>query len=107
VIEQCRIGVAEMQIPVRARRKTKDSGLHRRYAFVPGLTGRFPSINQIIRAMTERRDMHSHIHTDADLDAGLAALRAADPRFIAVLATAGRPPLRRRPTASPGSPPSS
>jgi DNA-3-methyladenine glycosylase II len=61
------------------------------------LTGRFPSINQIIPALTEPRDMHSHIHTDADLDAGLAALRAADPRFIAVLTTAGRPPLRRRP----------
>ncbi len=41
--------------------------------------------------------MQSHIHTDADLDAGLAALRAADPRFIAILAAAGRPPLRRRP----------
>lgn len=40
--------------------------------------------------------MQSHIHTDADLDAGLAALRLADPRFIAILAAAGRPPLRRR-----------
>jgi DNA-3-methyladenine glycosylase II len=39
----------------------------------------------------------THIHTDADLDAGLAALRRADPRFAALLATAGRPPLRRRP----------
>jgi DNA-3-methyladenine glycosylase II len=39
----------------------------------------------------------SHIHTDADLDVGLAALRRADPRFAALLATAGRPPLRRRP----------
>jgi DNA-3-methyladenine glycosylase II len=41
--------------------------------------------------------MQSHVHTEADLDAGLAALRAADPRFIAILAAAGRPPLRRRP----------
>src|SRR5271167_981349 len=39
----------------------------------------------------------THIHTDADLDAGLAALRRADPRFAALMATAGRPPLRRRP----------
>jgi DNA-3-methyladenine glycosylase II len=39
----------------------------------------------------------THIHTDADLDVGLAALRRADPRFAALLATAGRPPLRRRP----------
>jgi DNA-3-methyladenine glycosylase II len=40
--------------------------------------------------------MQSHIHTDADLEAALAALRVADPRFIAILAAAGRPPLRRR-----------
>ena len=39
----------------------------------------------------------THIHTDADLDVGLAALRRADPRFAALMATAGRPPLRRRP----------
>ena len=39
----------------------------------------------------------SHIHTDADLDAALAALGHADPRFVALMATAGRPPLRRRP----------
>ena len=39
----------------------------------------------------------THIHTDADLDVELAALRRADPRFAALLATAGRPPLRRRP----------
>jgi DNA-3-methyladenine glycosylase II len=37
------------------------------------------------------------IHTEADLDAGLAALAQADPRFVALLAAAGRPPLRRRP----------
>jgi len=41
--------------------------------------------------------MQSHIHTDADLEVALAALRVADPRFIAILAAAGRPPLRRRP----------
>lgn len=38
----------------------------------------------------------SHIHTEADLDAALAALGQADPRFITLLAKAGRPPLRRR-----------
>jgi len=40
--------------------------------------------------------MQSHIHTEADLDAALIALGKADPRFVALLATAGRPPLRRR-----------
>jgi DNA-3-methyladenine glycosylase II len=40
--------------------------------------------------------MPSHIHTEADLDAALAALGKADPRFVALLAKAGRPPLRRR-----------
>jgi DNA-3-methyladenine glycosylase II len=38
----------------------------------------------------------SHIHTETDLDAALAALVAADPRLEQVLAVAGRPPLRRR-----------
>jgi DNA-3-methyladenine glycosylase II len=40
--------------------------------------------------------MTSHIHTEADLDAALAALGQADPRFAALVAKAGRPPLRRR-----------
>jgi len=40
--------------------------------------------------------MPSHIHTEADLDAALAALTRADARFGALLAAAGRPPLRRR-----------
>jgi DNA-3-methyladenine glycosylase II len=39
----------------------------------------------------------SHIHTEADLETGLAALTAAEPRFAALIAEAGRPPLRRRP----------
>jgi DNA-3-methyladenine glycosylase II len=39
---------------------------------------------------------HTHIHTEADLDAALAALGKADPRFVALIAKAGRPPLRRR-----------
>jgi DNA-3-methyladenine glycosylase II len=37
-----------------------------------------------------------HIHTEADLDTGLAALGTLDPRFVPVIAKAGRPPLRRR-----------
>jgi hypothetical protein len=41
--------------------------------------------------------MAFHIHTQSDLDAGLAALGKADPRFAALLAKAGPPPLRRRP----------
>ena len=36
------------------------------------------------------------IHTESDLDRGIAALVAADPRFAALIAKAGRPPLRRR-----------
>ncbi len=38
----------------------------------------------------------THISTESDLDAALAALVAADPRFDAVIAQSGRPPLRRR-----------
>jgi DNA-3-methyladenine glycosylase II len=41
--------------------------------------------------------MITHIRTDSDLDAALAALTQADPRFAPVIAKAGRPPLRRRP----------
>jgi DNA-3-methyladenine glycosylase II len=40
--------------------------------------------------------MLTHIRTEADLDAGLAALGEADPRFVALIAQAGRPLLRRR-----------
>jgi DNA-3-methyladenine glycosylase II len=46
--------------------------------------------------------MPSLIHTEADLDTGLAALTQADPRFVALLAKAGRPALRRRPNGFPG-----
>ncbi len=45
---------------------------------------------------------HTHIHTEADLDAALAAIGKADPRFSALVAQAGRPPLRRRPDGFPG-----
>jgi DNA-3-methyladenine glycosylase II len=41
--------------------------------------------------------MLSHIRTETDLDTGLAALAQADPRFVGLMAKAGRPPLRRRP----------
>jgi DNA-3-methyladenine glycosylase II len=44
----------------------------------------------------------SHIHTEADLDAALAALGAADPRLLALMDTVGRPPLRRRPAGYAG-----
>jgi DNA-3-methyladenine glycosylase II len=47
------------------------------------------------RGMTMAR-MITHIHTEADLDAGIAALIARDPRFAAVAERTGRPPLRRR-----------
>jgi DNA-3-methyladenine glycosylase II len=48
------------------------------------------AINQIV---TMKR---THIHSEADLDVALTALGRIDPRFVALLATAGRPPLRRR-----------
>jgi DNA-3-methyladenine glycosylase II len=41
--------------------------------------------------------MFQRIDTEADLDAGIAALTRADPRFADLFAKAGRPPLRRRP----------
>src|SRR4029077_8242587 len=41
--------------------------------------------------------MVDRIHTESDLDAALACLVKADPRFGDALALAGRPPLRRRP----------
>jgi DNA-3-methyladenine glycosylase II len=41
--------------------------------------------------------MLTHIRSESDLDAALTALGEADPRFVALIATARRPPLRRRP----------
>ena len=41
--------------------------------------------------------MPSYIRTESDLDAALAALGKAEPRFTHLLTVAGRPPLRRRP----------
>jgi DNA-3-methyladenine glycosylase II len=41
--------------------------------------------------------MLTHIRTENDLDAALTALAIIDPRFGALMAAAGRPPLRRRP----------
>lgn len=40
--------------------------------------------------------MTTHINTEADLDTGIAALVALDPRWAPVLERGGRPPLRRR-----------
>ena len=40
--------------------------------------------------------MTTHIHTESDLDAAIAALVALDPRWTGVAERAGRPPLRRR-----------
>src|SRR5437588_9541104 len=47
-------------------------------------------------AMTKYGSMTTHINTEADLDAGIAALIARDPRWEGVLERGGRPPLRRR-----------
>jgi DNA-3-methyladenine glycosylase II len=40
--------------------------------------------------------MVTHINSEADLDAGIAALVAGDPRWVPVVERGGRPPLRRR-----------
>jgi DNA-3-methyladenine glycosylase II len=40
--------------------------------------------------------MDHRIHTEADLEAAVASLTKADPRFEQALTVAGRPPLRRR-----------
>ena len=40
--------------------------------------------------------MVTHINNEADLDTGIAALIAGDPRWAPVLERGGRPPLRRR-----------
>jgi DNA-3-methyladenine glycosylase II len=40
--------------------------------------------------------MTTHIHTEADLKRGIAALIKSDPRFAPVFARTGLPPLRRR-----------
>ena len=42
-------------------------------------------------------NMLTHIRTENDLDAALAALTRADSRFGALLASSGRPSRRRRP----------
>jgi DNA-3-methyladenine glycosylase II len=46
--------------------------------------------------------MHTHIHTEADLQAALAELLELDPRLGELLALAGPPPLRRREGGFPG-----
>src|SRR5271154_3574563 len=64
----------------------------------PALTGR--TVESTTLAL--HSNMQSHIHSESDLDTALAALATADPRFTALLASAGRPPLRRRPGGFPG-----
>lgn len=44
----------------------------------------------------------SFIQSDADLDAGMTALIARDPRLATLLAKSGMPKLRRRPAGFPG-----
>jgi DNA-3-methyladenine glycosylase II len=46
--------------------------------------------------MAGKCNMLTHIRTESDLEAALAALTQADPRFVTLIAAAGRPPLRRR-----------
>jgi len=41
--------------------------------------------------------MLTHIQSESDLEAALARLMQTEPRFSALIAQAGRPPLRRRP----------
>lgn len=48
------------------------------------------------------RIMSSRIETEADIEAGLAALLQLDRRFEEILARAGLPPLRRRAAGFPG-----
>src|ERR1700729_4003393 len=81
VIEQRRIGMAQMQVSVRTRCETQDAAVHRRQSI----------------ALDVHSTMLTHIRTEADLDEGLAALGKAEPRFTALVAEAGRPPLRRAP----------
>jgi len=111
-IEQRRIGVTQMQIPVRTWSEAQDSGVHRRCVVAIQLFTR--EIDQTCFANQSSRteqpqigtSLHSrtmtHIHTEADLDLALAALGRADPRFLALVAAAGRPPLRRRADGFPG-----
>jgi DNA-3-methyladenine glycosylase II len=40
--------------------------------------------------------MTTHIHTEIDLDRGIAALIGLDPRWAPIVERTGRPPLRRR-----------
>jgi DNA-3-methyladenine glycosylase II len=49
-----------------------------------------------VKPGNDERHVTTHINTEANLDAGIAALIARDPRWSAVLERAGRPPLRRR-----------
>src|ERR1700681_755206 len=49
------------------------------------------------RFSTLHLNMQTHIRTETDLDEALTALGNCDPRFVRLIAEAGRPSLRRRP----------
>src|SRR5579872_1623347 len=98
--------MAEMQIAVRRGREAKnpsavtpglDPGVH--LASVPSLHA--PWIAGSSLAMT-RKKMTRFLHTEADLQAGLAQLILADPRLKPVAEKAGTFALRRREAGFPG-----
>src|SRR5438876_8508886 len=82
--------VAEVQIPIRARRKPEDGCGHAR----PSGPRKGLRCHRVCRCFAA---LMFFIHTEADLEHAIARLVHADPRFGAVLSRAGRPPLRRRP----------
>jgi len=60
------------------------------------INGSRPASRRRAAGRSRQDEMLTHIRTEADLDMALAALGQADPRFLTLMATAGRPPLRRR-----------
>src|SRR4051812_27358516 len=79
----------QMQIAIRRRRET-ENGLHGRHPRLDPRSIRNEPIWSTVTAMV------THINTEADLDAGIAALIALDPRWQPVFERTGLPPLRRR-----------
>ena len=79
--------MAKMQIAVWARREAEE-GLRHAIGFVT--FGLLPKTMTYI------------IHTQAELETGLAKLTKADPRLADIVAIAGTPSLRRRPAGFPG-----
>ena len=97
LVEQRRIGMAEMQVAIRARREAEDGPVHRRAAcqersrfrIVAGHRQIATAVPELAQGRRMRR-----ISTLDDIAAGLDALCAADPRLVAVRAMAGEVPLR-------------